>query len=337
MQTTWFRLVIGRAAVALIALSGWTYAGTALAADLPGSADHPLVGRYAGSSIVEYRQADFDEAALLQAPHDFGAVVDSGNYDDRSGPEWLKVEGRVTRIRYAIPPGRSSLEVLRNYQQSLAAKGFTTVLFDCADQACLKGLTRDPYAVGWQVDTLTSKPMNYFDHARWHLVKMDRPEGAVYAGVLAGERSGEATAYVIVVETKATAADRIVFLDASQLGQALDRDGHVAVYGIQFDFDSAQLKPESMPTLDEIAKLLRAQPDLRIELVGHTDNAGTAEYNRSLSLRRAQSVSVVLSSRFGVAPDRLKASGKGDTQPVADNSTDAGRAKNRRVELVTLK
>lgn len=166
---------------------------------------------------------------------------------------------------------------------------------------------------------------------------MDRPEGAVYAGVLAGERSGEATACVVVAEGKAMAGDKIVFLDASQIGQALGRDGHVAVYGIHFDFGSAQLEPESMRTLDEIAELLRAQPGLGLELVGHADNAGTAEYNRDLSLPRAQTVSVVLTSRFGVAPDRLKASGKGDTQPIADNSTDAGRAKNRRVELMTAK
>lgn len=332
-----YRSAIAVAATLLVALAALTCSGAAFAADKPGSADHRLVGRYDGSSIVEYRQVDFDEAALLQAPHDFGAVIDSGNYDDRSGPEWLKVEGRVTRIRYAIPQGRSSLEVLRNYQQALASHGFTDVVFQCTDQACLKGLTRDPYAVGWQVDTLTGKPMAYFDHARWLLAKMDRPEGAVYAGVLAGERSGEATAYVIVVETKAMAADRIVFLDASQIGNALDRDGHVAVYGIRFDFNSDTLRVESTPTLDEIAKLLRAKPDLKLDVVGHTDNVGTAAYNRDLSLRRARSVATALTGRYGIAPDRLRASGKGDAQPVAGNDSDAGRAKNRRVELVALK
>lgn len=329
--------VIHRGAALIAAVCVLALAAPAAAADVAGSHDHPLAGRYEGATITAYKVADFDEAALLQAPHDFGAAVEHSDYSDRSGKEWLHLEGRVTRIRYAIPEGRSSLEVLRNYRQSLQAHGFTDVLFQCADQACLKGMTRDPYGVGWQVDTLAKQSMDYYDHARWYLARMDRPAGPIYAGVLTGEYGGQTTAFVIVVETKAMAADKIVFLNASQLGQALQKDGRVSVYGIQFDFNSDKLRPESTPTLDEIAKLLRAQPTLRLDVVGHTDNVGTAEYNRDLSLRRARSVAAALTAKYGVAAGRLHASGMGDSKPVADNAGEAGRARNRRVELVALK
>jgi len=308
----------------------------AFAADRPGSRDHPLVGRFAGSEIVQYAQSDFDEVALLRAPHDFDALLERNAFSDRSGNEWLVVGGRITRIRYEVPAGHTSLEVLRNYRQALTTKGFVDV-YECADHACLAGLTRDPYAIGWQLDTLTEKPMNYFDHARWRLAKTDREGRAVYAGVLAGERDSETTVYVVVVESAPMASGRIVHLDASQLDDALKRSGRVDVYGIEFDFDSDRLRPESTRTLEEIGKLLHDRPELRLDVVGHTDDSGTAAYNRDLSLRRARSVVRALLEHHGVAPDRLRASGMGDTQPVADNATDEGRAKNRRVALIRAK
>ena len=109
--------------------AAWTIAWLALspsafAADEPGSKDHALIGRYEGASIAFYKASDFDEEALLQAPHDFGALLERDAVADRSGPEWLRLEGRITRICYEIPAGRSSLEVFRNYQTALKKGGF---------------------------------------------------------------------------------------------------------------------------------------------------------------------------------------------------------------------
>ena len=166
--------------VALASASG------ALAADEPGAKDHPLVGRYEGSNIVYFKHSDFDQTTLLKAPHDYSALLDANRPDDRSSGEWLRVEGAVTEIRYEIPKGRSSLEVLRNYEEALKAKGFARV-FACADQACFAGRLRDPYLLGAQIDTTNGVSTAYFDRARYLLASREGPKGTVYALVLAGK------------------------------------------------------------------------------------------------------------------------------------------------------
>lgn len=306
----------------------------AFAADEPGGKDHPLVGRYDGSSIVYYKHSDFDEAALLKAPHDYLALLDANRLDDRSGPEWLRTEGAVTQIRYEIPKGRSSLEVMRNYEQALTANGFAP-MFSCADQACFTGSLQDPYLLGQQIDTANGMPSAYFDHARYLLASRAGSEGTVYASILTGEDKDQVTAFVKVVEAKGMEADKIVFKDAADMQAAIEDSGSVDLYGILFDTDQDSLQPESKPTLEGIAKLLTANPDLSVEIVGHTDNVGGADYNLDLSNRRAASVVTALTQDYGISAARLASSGAGLTAPVASNVTEDGRTQNRRVELRT--
>ncbi len=116
------------------------------------------------------------------------------------------------------------------------------------------------------------------------------------------------------------------------LARSLDTDCHVALYGVLFDFNKATLRPESAPVLQSIVTVMQGDPALKIEIGGHTDNVGTAVYNQKLSQARAASVMAWLSAN-GVAPGRLSAVGYGLTQPVADNESEEGRAKNRRVEI----
>ena len=113
--------------------------------------------------------------------------------------------------------------------------------------------------------------------------------------------------------------------------------GHVALYGILFDFDRDEVKPESAPTLAEIATLLRNDPALRLAVVGHTDAQGGADYNLDLSRRRADHVVAALVRGHGIDASRLQARGAGAGEPVASNDSEDGRAKNRRVELVRLR
>jgi outer membrane protein OmpA-like peptidoglycan-associated protein len=331
--------VAARAIGYLVAAAILVTCGATLAQDVEGSQDHPLVGRYAGATIIFYKASDFDEAALLTAPHDYNALLERNATDDRSGDDWLKLEGRVTKIRYEIPAGRSSLEVIRNYQAALVGQGFAT-LFECVDKNCLTGTLQDPYLIGQQVDTDNGDTARYSGHARYILAALDRAAGSgsaggtVYVAILVGEDGPLVTAFVEVVETKAMETGKIEFLDAGQMAAAISSSQSVNLYGLLFDFDSAALKLESRPTLDEIAKLLGSRPEMRLEIVGHTDNQGSAAYNQGLSERRAQSVVAALTSSYGISADRLSASGAGLTSPIAPNDTEAGRAKNRRVELI---
>ena len=118
------------------------------------------------------------------------------------------------------------------------------------------------------------------------------------------------------------------------LYSALDAEGRVATRGIQFDTGSAQIRPESTPTLRDVARMLETHPDLRLTIEGHTDATGAESGNRSLSQKRAEAVKQYLTAEYNVEPSRLTAVGKGESSPVAPNDTPEGRQSNRRVELV---
>lgn len=101
---------------------------------------------------------------------------------------------------------------------------------------------------------------------------------------------------------------------------------------VTFAFDSAELQSGAESELNQVARTLRDSPEVRVVIAGHTDSIGTAEYNRDLSQRRAESVSTYLQSQ-GIAGNRMRTMGYGEDRPVATNDTDAGRAQNRRVEI----
>lgn len=137
---------------------------------------------------------------------------------------------------------------------------------------------------------------------------------------------------LVIVEKGEMAQDVAANADAFMDG--LRTTGHAAVYGILFDTGKSSLKPESSAAVAEIAKLLKRDPALKLHVVGHTDNVGQAEANLKLSQARAEAVLSELVAGHGVAAARLRPFGNGPFAPVASNDGEAGRAQNRRVELV---
>ena len=120
---------------------------------------------------------------------------------------------------------------------------------------------------------------------------------------------------------------------ANDMATALKDKGKIDLYGIYFDVDKAFIKPESANTITEIANLLKEDPTLRLEITGHTDNTGGNDHNMKLSKDRANAVVAALVGQHGIDASRLTAQGLGASKPVADNGSEAGKAKNRRVEL----
>ncbi|MEP6485566.1 MAG: OmpA family protein [Rudaea sp.] len=304
------------------------------------AADHPLVGRYGGSELVGYFNKDYDETDVIEAPF-FGA-------DHSPDNGWRRLEGHIQLYYYKLPSGRSSLEVLRNYQASLKSKGFVE-LFSCStsDGSCYMKRTghvstTGPYDFANALDASPELPRykgdyirNYFQtNGRYLLARLARPQGDVYASIALGEGNRESLAIVRVIETKAMDSGKIAFVGADEMRRTIGATGRIALYGIQFDFDKAMVKPESKPTLDEIAALLNSDSAMRIAVVGHTDAQGTAAYNMDLSRRRAASVAAALTGEYGIDASRITPRGAGATQPLASNDNEEGRAKNRRVELV---
>jgi len=115
---------------------------------------------------------------------------------------------------------------------------------------------------------------------------------------------------------------------------ALSKDGRWATQGILFDTGKSEVKPESTPTLKQIAAALKEHPELKVEIQGHTDNVGKADANLKLSQTRAEAVKSALTSEYGANAGQLTAKGYGDTKPSGENKSAEGRANNRRVELV---
>ncbi len=151
------------------------------------------------------------------------------------------------------------------------------------------------------------------------------------ASVVVSENNKEIYAQLIVAELGAIENKMV---DAAAMAKGLGETGHIALYGIYFDTDKAVIKPESRPTLEQIAKLLAGQPQLNVFIVGHTDSQGTFDYNLDLSRRRAEAIAQELVKSYRIAQPRLRTAGVGLLAPIGSNASEAGRALNRRVELV---
>lgn len=143
---------------------------------------------------------------------------------------------------------------------------------------------------------------------------------------------GNGVIWLRIVEKQAM--EQYIVADAAAFSNDINATGHAAVYGINFDTGKATIKPDSAQAIEEIAKLLKADPNLKIHVVGHTDNTGGVDSNIKLSQERAEAVLQALVRDHGIAPARLRSYGCGQFAPVASNDSEEGRAKNRRGELV---
>jgi OOP family OmpA-OmpF porin len=317
-----------------LALLLFAPAALAQQSDSPGSEDHPMVTRYEGSFIDGYEIREFDEFVLPLGP----AVRNS---DGQKVPrEQTVLEGLITRILYRGPDGRSSLEILRNYQSALEAAGFE-ILYSCGGD-CGNNFAAILYGPMEMRIKNTGTSGGAFDLpqvVRYLSAMMMDGCRTVQISLLTefdngfGELSKRPVTLLQIIESKAMDTGMVI-VDAEAIGKGIDANGHMAIYGVQFDTDSAKIKHDSASVLAEIAKLLESRPSLNILVVGHTDNQGAFEYNISLSSKRANSVARFLTKNHNIDQDRMRAEGVGFLAPVATNDTPDGRAKNRRVELV---
>ena len=311
---------------------------TLFAADVPDSKDPAGMKRYEGSEIIGYQAPKFDEYVLpLSAPE--------GGVRPATYAKSLPVEGLLSRHDYVAPPGRTATELLRNYKLEFQRLGIQTmyekkagepgwfgmhygdkvaaeddlgqILTDNeADERVLVGKTKD------------AKPTYYVV-----FVTSYDGNGLIPERLAAVVQKGRALAVVTVITPEAMET-KMAFVNAGEMKGAIGESGKVVLYGIFFDTDKDVVKPESKPTLDEISKLMKSNPSLKVHVVGHSDNQGKPDYNLDLSRRRAASVVRELTSKYAIAADRLDSFGCGLYSPLAANTTEDGRAKNRRVELV---
>ena len=271
--------------------------------DASGCKDHPLFNRMPGYRINSCETKQFDS-------RDFPA---SGALDADNKPVKVEtVEGVQTYIVYDMPgetKHASGLQIQRNYQNAVRAAG-GVVIAEYGAEDSGKQLNDDIWGAG---DRATVLKLNKGGKEIWARVHPYNSGGgyALYIG-----------------EREAMQQDIVV----NELIEKINKEGFISLY-INFDTGKATIKPDSFSQLDQVVAALRQAPELKLEVGGHTDNVGTPDSNQTLSETRAKSVMKYLTDK-GVAASRLTAKGYGQTSPVADNRSEDGRAKNRRVELV---
>ncbi|MGE0659436.1 MAG: DUF4892 domain-containing protein [Reyranellaceae bacterium] len=320
-----------RSIFALAAPLALALTGAALAqSDVAGSADHPAVGRYENSTITFYQSKAYEEVKLPVKALERGQRNDASAWQDG-------FSGKLTSIRYEGPADRSILEVMRNYEAALKSKGFEISFFCRGAKDCAPG---GSVATFWEAARGAVGMPTTWDTSTYLLAERKDAAGVVSVGILGVETKARATkpqtphVAMTIVEGKPMETGKIKVIEADEIEQALARDGRIAIYGIYFDFDKAEIKPESQPQIAQLGALLKGNPALEVIIVGHTDGKGAMDYNLSLSQRRAKAVADALAGDHGIAPSRLTPAGAGMVAPIATNRTEEGRAKNRRVEIV---
>jgi outer membrane protein OmpA-like peptidoglycan-associated protein len=235
-----------------------------------------------------------------------GEDVEFDSYNFFNGKNCTTVEGRKFKRTYALKedaPKSSVAQIMRNYSNAIKSMGGIIIYegmpqeADCADN---NGLNM---VVGKAVK--------------------DGNEMWVEVVTLGGDDY-----YLTIILKELMKQD----VTARNMFEALNRDGHIALY-INFDTGKSNIRDESKPIIEQIVQMMKSNPDLKIGIEGHTDNVGTPASNKTLSENRAKAVVSAIAGQ-GISADRLIPSGYGQDKPVADNSTEEGRAKNRRVELI---
>jgi OOP family OmpA-OmpF porin len=228
------------------------------------------------------------------------------SYSFFNGKTCNPVEGKEFKRTYSLKDDAqksSVIQIMRNYSNAIKSMG-GTVIYDGAPQNA-------DCAEHNGINMLVGK------------VVKDGNEMWVEVASLGGDEY-----YLTVVVKELMKQD----VTASNMFDALNRDGHVALY-INFDTGKSSIRDESRPVIEQVVQMMKDNPELKLSVEGHTDNVGSPASNKTLSEQRAKSVVTALVSE-GISAERLSSSGYGQDKPIDDNNTEEGRARNRRVELV---
>lgn len=288
----------------------------------------PILSPFAGSEALGEYATDFVRFHYLEQTED--------------GPAAKITEGRLISRLYRKPPEKSNYEVFRSYEKEIAAAGFELIaaLGDNSrvellarsinDKTANNFLQRNYQADGKSVGVGTKALVA--TQAQQYIAARKQVNGVDILIVVSTSRSGN---YVIEQLESAAMEQETVQLTLENLNNRIDRDGRIAIYGINFDSNSAVIKAESANTIETIVSYLRQNPQRSFYVVGHTDDEGTLQHNMSLSHARAEAVVAAIVAALPQAESRLTAHGVGPLSPVATNTQADGRGLNRRVELVS--
>jgi len=306
----------------------------AVAEDVDGVTEHPLLKRYPGQEI---RWQQIENYMPYTVP--VGPVT---------GYRWIgdtvNTEGRVTRTFYRLKgTERSYSEVYKNYLDALRAEDFEILADGLVPDRKGNGVgSRSWIEVAYRLNP-TTKPgevgtlysgTSSSGGAGSIVARRDRLAGEVYVVLTVEQHSAKYVGTLVDIIEVAPAETGLVVVDPEAIGSDIVEYGRVILDGLFFDFDQATLQDRSAPTLTAIATYLKANPGKRFYVVGHTDSVGTFAYNSKLSADRARAVVSALTGQHDIPTTQIEPHGVGPLAPRYSNGNEAGREKNRRVELV---
>jgi outer membrane protein OmpA-like peptidoglycan-associated protein len=304
------------------------------AEDIEGVQEHPMIERYPGQVIAWQHIENYQPYKVPVGP------VTGYRYI----ADWIETEGRVTRTFYKYEgEDRAYAEVYKNYLDALNSEGFTILGEglsadrkgnDVGSRQWMEVAFRanpatKPGAVGTMFSGTSSS-----GGAGAIVARKERAAGTAYVLIFVEQHAKNYIGTLIDIVEVEAAETGLVVIDAEAIGSDIEEYGRVVLDGIVFDHDKATIKPESKTALEAIVDYLTSHPDKAFYVVGHTDSKGTLAYNNKLSSDRALAVTKALTQEFAIDASRLEAHGVGPLVPVFSNTSDAGRDKNRRVELV---
>lgn len=284
--------------------------------DKEGSQDHSLIQRFKQSYIYDYEITSFEPYTIV-----------TGKSDGSKFTATQEVEGKVYRIFYSLPTSAGSVyEIYSNYLKALQSNG-AEILFNCKN---LSDCGRYFWDYLRDLDKKIQMPPYYGEESAYLAAKFSKDGMGYYVTIIPGYGLGEMGYEVTVVEVKEM--EQQISLDGIE--KAMNDKGKVSLYGILFDTGSDVIKESSYKEIGLIAQYLKKNTSKNVYIVGHTDNTGSYSTNLTLSEKRAKAVMNALSSKYGISVDKMTSIGVGPVAPESKNTSEEGRKKNRRVEIV---
>ena len=295
--------------------------------DIDGAKDYPLVSRFEGSVIQFYKATKWDTYKL---------PVYSDNIKELNFKNPLVLEGKVERWQYTTTPDNNPAYVMKNFEMAFKKSDYKILAEGKPGDDMSEGEANFKYTFyGHWYDLNLDKFGFGFDalgnHKAIIIAKTNKNGKDIYIVEVISDFSNVTVITQDVIEVEEAETGMVT---AKNMAEDIAATGHIAIYDIHFDTGKSAIKAESAIALKNIAEYLNAHSDKQFLIVGHTDNVGDFEANLKLSSARADAVMNELVTKYSVKAEQLKAYGDGSTSPVASNSTNDGKAKNRRVEIV---
>lgn len=293
--------------------------------------DHPALSRYDGSEIIAYQQQDY-------APYVLG-IANQKKYDEKiRGQDWyfakyVDLEGKLTRIQYKVSKSEGLFKVFKNYENALNSAGYEILFSTSEKESSWPFWNEIVYHNEWGINALRGegfeKPFGRYGF-RYLTAKGVYKGNNIYFALFINISGDKILITQDVIEVNPMETGLVT---AKKIEDNIALNGYVSIYGIHFDTGKWTIKEESKASLREIATFLNNHKEKKYYIVGHTDNVGDFSSNMTLSEKRANKIMNTLITEYGVKKEQLKAYGVASLAPVTSNSTDEGRAKNRRVVI----